>query len=319
MALNQLGERMSSNGVNKARSILKRVLDNEVENDRLRKNPMNTIQRERHSSSEDVEIYSRQELWRMYRAAHYIQSSGTYHSIIHDYGLLFAILLTTGMRIGEVLSLQWEYVDLTTGQETIRVRYTLDSHWYKNADQKSLILNTPKTKSSIRDIPLQSPHVIRKLKAIECQRENHQFLFETRDGKPISYQNFFRRWDSICREAAHRCPHCGTVRPNHWKCECGNTVTRRRVKCNACGAKRPTEWSCPVCGNTVKEIHKKPHTTRHTYISYMIARGTPIASVSKVVGHSSPQVTLDVYTHVTHGYMDELRTLYRGNIKNPLK
>lgn len=44
-----------------------------------------------------------------------------------------------------------------------------------------------------------------------------------------------------------------------------------------------------------REVH--PHTLRHTYASYLIFKGVPVASVSKLLGHKSILITLKVYAH----------------------
>ena len=67
------------------------------------------------------------------------------------------ISLHTGMRIGEVCALSWEDIDL--GQNIIHVRHTVarvrksDSHSDRTTE---LIINSPKTKASSRDIPISS-------------------------------------------------------------------------------------------------------------------------------------------------------------------
>lgn len=40
------------------------------------------------------------------------------------------------------------------------------------------------------------------------------------------------------------------------------------------------------------------HTLRHTTASLLISQGTPITTVSKILGHASTQMTLDVYGHL---------------------
>ena len=39
------------------------------------------------------------------------------------------------------------------------------------------------------------------------------------------------------------------------------------------------------------------HEFRHSYATRTIGKGKPINKVSKIMGHSSPSITLDVYTH----------------------
>ena len=43
--------------------------------------------------------------------------------------------------------------------------------------------------------------------------------------------------------------------------------------------------------------HHTIHDIRHTTASLLLSRGVPLLYVSKVLGHSSPKITLDVYSH----------------------
>ena len=47
--------------------------------------------------------------------------------------------------------------------------------------------------------------------------------------------------------------------------------------------------------------HIRVHDARHTYASLMLRRGVPIAYVSRQLGHSSIQVTVDLYGHFVPG------------------
>ena len=47
--------------------------------------------------------------------------------------------------------------------------------------------------------------------------------------------------------------------------------------------------------------HLRVHDARHTYASLMLRRGVPIAYVSNQLGHSSIQVTVDLYGHFVPG------------------
>ena len=40
------------------------------------------------------------------------------------------------------------------------------------------------------------------------------------------------------------------------------------------------------------------HSLRHTTASLLISQGTSVVTVSKILGHSSTQITLDVYGHL---------------------
>lgn len=58
------------------------------------------------------------------------------------------------------------------------------------------------------------------------------------------------------------------------------------------------------------------HDLRHTYASLLIASGEDIVRVSRLLGHASPTVTLNVYTHMLpkehYGSADRLAALVLG-------
>ena len=47
--------------------------------------------------------------------------------------------------------------------------------------------------------------------------------------------------------------------------------------------------------------HVRIHDARHTYASLMLRRGVPVAYVCRQLGHSSIQVTVDLYGHFIPG------------------
>jgi integrase len=47
--------------------------------------------------------------------------------------------------------------------------------------------------------------------------------------------------------------------------------------------------------------HIRVHDARHTYASLTLRRGVPIVYISKQLGHSSIQVTVDLYGHFIPG------------------
>lgn len=47
---------------------------------------------------------------------------------------------------------------------------------------------------------------------------------------------------------------------------------------------------------TIDDFHINPHLFRHTMASILIAKKADIATVSRRLGHSSPSVTLNLYT-----------------------
>ena len=318
---------VSAREANKALSLIKAVMLNELDNERITTNPLRTLKR-RPIATTPVEIYSIGEVARMLGSIYYIEHSPTYSSLHMNLRLLFTFMITTGCRIGELLCLTYSKISLEKGHESIRIDQTLDSHWYDDTKKEGLRINTPKTdrskfggKDGIRVIPITSKRLIRMLKNImpANDADKNRFIFETSNHKPISYNNFYKRWQSICRETARKCPHCGTKRPTSWKCDCGTVVNRRGLVCPKCKEKRPQEWTCPTCGTTVREIRKNPHACRHTVCSIMIELGFSINNVAAHLGNS-PEIALRVYTHASANFQDDIReTAERLRNKNKVK
>jgi len=110
------------------------------------------------------------------------------------------ICLSSGMRIGEICALTWEDIDVNTGivsvRRTIQRIYTVEDGVRKT----ELVLDTPKTKNSIRDIPI-SRDLLRILKPIK-KIVNNSFFVLTNDAKPTEprtyrsyYENFMKELD----------------------------------------------------------------------------------------------------------------------------
>lgn len=81
-----------------------------------------------------------------------------------DLGIM--ISLHTGLRIGEVCALTWDDIDLK--QQIIKVRHTIARIREITPDgaTSKLIIDEPKTKSSIRDVPI-STSLVEAIKRIQ--------------------------------------------------------------------------------------------------------------------------------------------------------
>jgi integrase len=103
------------------------------------------------------------------------------------------ICLSAGIRIGEICALTWEDIDTDTGiisiRRTIQRIYIIEDGTRKTV----LILDTPKTKNSIRDIPM-SRDLIKILKPIK-KIVNNSFFVLTNDVKPTeprTYRSYYK-------------------------------------------------------------------------------------------------------------------------------
>jgi integrase len=105
------------------------------------------------------------------------------------------LCLSTGMRIGEVCALTWEDIDTENGiiniNKTIQRIYTIESGVRKT----ELILDTPKTKNSIREVPMNRD-LLRMLKPIK-KVMNPNFFVLTNEAKPTeprTYRSYYKKF-----------------------------------------------------------------------------------------------------------------------------
>lgn len=105
------------------------------------------------------------------------------------------ICLSAGMRIGEICALAWDDLDVENGiihvRKTIQRIYVIEEH----RKYTEVILDTPKTKNSIREIPMTKNllKMIRPIKKIV----NGNFYVLTNEPKPTeprTYRNYYKQF-----------------------------------------------------------------------------------------------------------------------------
>lgn len=128
--------------------------------------------------------------------------SVTNHRIILNYiqshftfaGLGIYISLSTGLRIGEICALKWS--DINVAEGTITVRRTIERIYIIEGEKKytELVINTPKTKNSCREIPVSKELLVmvKPLKKVV----NDDFYVLTNDERPTeprTYRNYYNK------------------------------------------------------------------------------------------------------------------------------
>lgn len=111
-------------------------------------------------------------------------------------GIFFC--LSTGMRIGEICGLRWCDVDTVEG--VIKVRHTLQRIYIIEGETRhtELLLDTPKTANSVRDIPMSS-ELLKMLKSLN-KVVNENYYVISNDIKPIeprTYRNYYKK---LCKQ-----------------------------------------------------------------------------------------------------------------------
>ena len=180
----------------------------------------------------------------------------------------YYLVLQTGLRAGEVGGLKWEDVDFN--KKCIYVQRTL----LQEASKGGFYFGIPKSESSVRTIPL-TDEALRILKAQKLKQaklkmkskdwhcEWDGLVFTTINGNPVGASTFRMMMIRIIN----------------------NINTDRKILSEN--------------GNHEEFEHAYMHSLRHTFATRAIENGVQPKVLQKIMGHSTLEVTMDLYVHVT--------------------
>lgn len=181
--LRKMEQGLSSKTVKDILIVLKMILKFAAKNKWLEYQPFD-IQYPTQKERQYLEVLSRAHQKKLMS---YVQEHFTFRNL----GIY--ICLSAGMRIGEICALTWEDIDIENGiihiRRTIQRIYMIDAGIRKT----ELILDTPKTKNSIREIPM-SRDLLKLLKPIR-KIMNPVFFVLTNDAKPTeprTYRSYYK-------------------------------------------------------------------------------------------------------------------------------
>ena len=176
----------------------------------------------------------------------------------HRYGKMSILILATGLRCGEAQALEWGDIDFENN--TLRVNKTLAVVKDPDApDSKSYhICTPPKTKSSNRIVPLL-PTIVSMLRDIRKDQLHQKLSLDS------SY---------IDSNFVFKAPKGGHI----WS-------TCIRAYLRNIGKKIGIEG-----------LH--PHCLRHTFATRGLEQGIELKVMQELLGHSSINMTANLYTHV---------------------
>ena len=104
------------------------------------------------------------------------------------------VCLSTGMRIGKICALTWDDIDTENG--VIHIRKTLQRIYIRENEirRTELVIDSPKTATSIRDIPMTKDllSVLKPLRKVV----NEQYFVLTNDitpTEPRTYRNYYKK------------------------------------------------------------------------------------------------------------------------------
>lgn len=269
LMIQRLLNNMSKNGLSpntlaKTKAILYSIFKEAMENRMISYNPCENITIRRDRTERRVLSYDEQKLF-----LETIRGS--------RYEVLCILGLTTGLRIGELSGLRWSDIDFEEKTLTVERTY-IYLHDVKNHQMKDEF-HSPKTKNSCRTIRLLDSTLLlleqhktgqEKEKAEAgsawCPVEDGEDLvFTTKTGGPVRGLNVAETLN--------------------------NYVNKINKKEELQARKEHRE---PVFFERIT-----PHTLRHTFATRAFESGIPPKVVQQILGHSSLEMTMDLYTHVT--------------------
>ena len=124
-----------------------------------------------------------------------------------SYGSVYRLVLQTGLRVGEVCGLRWQDVDLGNG--VLHVRQQSQASAYRSPARKrgEPIITTPKTETSIRDIPLTKAavQILREQKSKSFTQiiviEYRDYVFHSLEGNLYTTSTLNKALKQIAKKA----------------------------------------------------------------------------------------------------------------------
>lgn len=123
------------------------------------------------------------------------------HESLKEVGIIVA--LNTGIRLGELCALKWENIDIR--EKSIYIRQTIQRVYKGKGEKSKVIIGLPKTKCSIREIPINSKlyNILRPLK--KAYKNDAFFLTGSATNyiEPRNFQNYFKKVLVKCKIKEH--------------------------------------------------------------------------------------------------------------------
>ena len=241
------GRGLASNTVNTIISVLQSSLKAAQASGAAEHNPSERIKRPK-KTEKRVECFSLAE-----------QKQIEEHVLQHAKSKMFGVLLClyTGLRIGELLALEWGDVDFEKG--ILFVNKSARDNKSGKGDKR--IIDTPKTCTSARVIPL--PKQLIPLFKKHLKNSDAPWIV-SHNGNPVSTRSYQRSFELLLKNAGIE--------------------------------------------------HKGFHALRHTFATRAIECGMDVKTLSEILGHKNPTITLNLYVHSLMEHKKEMMNRIGKNL-----
>lgn len=184
------GEQLATSSVRKLKFLLSNTFKSAMINNVVAHNPMDYIKLPKNTKKEKT------------RTALTVKEQAAYIKACDSerYGFLYILALFTGMRMGELIGLKRECIDLKrkiiTIAETIKYTTVYDSEGNSHNEH---VKKAPKSEKGKREIPIPKSLLI-KFKELQLQSAGY-YVFSTSNGTPLNQGNINRGHTAICERA----------------------------------------------------------------------------------------------------------------------
>lgn len=243
---------------NKVRILLLDMFNKAMIDDFVLKNPAKGIKIVR-DEEKDIRVLTPEE-----QAAFFECCKGTF------YDSLFTVAVSTGLRPGELCALTWDDIDWEKME--IRVTKTLLYQKLEGDVQKTFHIGPPKTKSSIRNVPINRQCSL----ALKKQRMQKNVVAMKTPKKPLV------GFEDLLFTTKY------------------NTPINAEIYCDAI-LRIVNEIN--LMRDVLEEFEIfSGHCFRHTFATRCFEAGIQPKTVQQYLGHANLQMTMDLYTHVLKVY-----------------
>jgi len=284
---NLLNERhLSINTIDGLHTVVQQVFLYAIKQDYIYKNPCDGVMKKlkQGKKKEKGQVLSQAE------EARFLEYLKVYDEENHsNWYPFFAVMLFTGLRMGEMAGLQWDDIDFERGIITIQhnLVYYRDRNGDEQTEMKTAVkmrknIHLPKTESGYRTFKLSNS----ALEALKMQKDKgvksevtiagfNKFVFVNRFGNSV---------------------HQGTINKNMKR-----IITYANIDADE---RNERGENIPIIPNI------SSHALRRTFITRCAEAGVNVAVTAKLVGHNDIRTTIEYYTVVREDWQnDELDKL----------
>ena len=183
-------------------------------------------------------------------------------------------LLDTGLRVGELCALQWDDIDFEN--KFLSVNKTLEKYYDPVMGVSVRRIMKPKTKTSVRNVPMSS--AVFEILRLEKEMQDANGVHCNKDIDGYSDFVFLNSKNSA------------------W---CGNTLSSAITKLEQRYLSQVSK------AGLLPLPHFTCHTFRHTFATRLNENGVNPKVMQALLGHSDISTTFDIYTDITSDYVTQ--------------